>query len=140
MFEAEINGEKVGAEVSFYTAQLYEAEFKRDLIQDLFGIQTAEPSVEFNEIGDKPEDVQKFLDSPGDYIASVDFTKVSWNVVSKVLWAAIKTANPSAPGFMQWSKATKGVNLWLVQEQIGEEVSDCFFRTATAEEDLEREE
>ena len=139
MFEVEINGKKVNAEVSFYTAQLYEAEFKKDLIQELFGIQTVEPSVEFGEIGENEEDVKRFLDKPEEFITKVDFTKVSWFTVQKVLWAAIKTANPNTPSFSQWAKNTGGVNLWLVQELIGEEVTDCFFRAGAAEENLEQE-
>ena len=34
MFEVSINGKKKMAEVSFYTAQLYESEFRKDIIQD----------------------------------------------------------------------------------------------------------
>lgn len=139
MFEVDIDGRTVKAEVTFYTAQLYEAEFRRDLIQDLFGIQTAEPSVEFDEIGENPEEIERFLENPENYITKVDFTKVSWTVVAKVLWAAIKTADPATPNYTTWMQSTKGVNLWLVQDVIGNEVTDCFFRPAAAEADEEQE-
>lgn len=131
MFQVEIDGKTYDAEVTFYTAHLYEMEFKTDLIQDLFGIQTADPSVGFDVEGEG-EDAQL-------KIARIDFTKVSWTAVAKVLWAAIKTADENTPSYTQWMKSTSGANLWLVQEQIGEEVADCFFRAGTPEEDVEEE-
>ena len=132
MFTVDINGVKHDAKVTFYTAQLYELEFRADLIQDLFGIQTAEQSIEFEAEGEGEERTVR--------VARIDFTKVSWAAVMKVLWAAIKTAEPSTPSYAQWTKGASGVNLWLVQEQVGEEVSDCFFRSGAAEEDSEEEE
>ena len=129
MFSVDIDGVKRDAKVTFYTAQLYEVEFRSDLIQDLFGIQTAEQSVEMEVEGEGDDrDVR---------ITKIDFTKVSWTAVMKVLWAALKTADKSAPSYSEWMKTTSGVNLWLVQEQIGEEVSDCFFRSRASEEDAE---
>ena len=131
MFQVEIDGKKYDAEVTFYTAHLYEMEFKADLIQELFGIQTADPSIGFDVEGEG-EDAKL-------QIARIDFTKVSWTAVAKVLWAAIKTADDNTPSYTQWMKNTSGANLWLVQEQIGAEVADCFFRSGAAEEDVEEE-
>ena len=116
MFEVSINGEKKKAEVSFYTAQLYEAEFRKDIIQDLFGQQNLSAPVEMD----------------GEEVVSIDFTKVNWLSVAKVLWAALKTADESTPSYTAWMKATKGLNMWLVQEQLAAEVVDCFFRPESA--------
>ena len=116
MFEVDINGKKVKAEVSFYTAQIYEAEFRADIIKDLFGEQSFEPQIE----------------TDGDSIVKIDFTKVNWLATAKVLWAAIKTADESTPSYTSWMKATKGLNMWLVSEQLSVEVADCFFRAETA--------
>lgn len=112
MFEVEIDGKKVNAEVTFYTAQLYEAEFRADIIKDLFGEQSLEPQLEMD----------------GDAIVKIDFTKVNWLATAKVLWAAIKTADESTPSYTSWMKATKGLNMWLVSELLSAEVADCFFR------------
>lgn len=132
MFSIDINGTERNAKITFYTAQLYEMEFRADLIQDLFGIQTAEQAVEIEVDGEGEERSAR--------IAKIDFTKVSWTAVMKVLWAALKTANPSIPNYTAWMQETEGVNLWLAQELIGNEVSDCFFRAGTAEADAEEEE
>lgn len=117
MFEVEIDGKKVTAKVTFYTAQLYEAEFRSDMIKDLFGETSLEPAVTVD--GD-------------DNVLKVDFNKVNWTAMAKVLWAAIKTADESTPGYTSWMKRTSGVNMWLVQEVLGAEVADCFFRAEAA--------
>lgn len=116
MFEVEIDGKTVKAAVTFYTAQLYEAEFRSDMIKDLFGEQDLKPAVSIE----------------GDDIVKVDFTKVNWLVMAKVLWAAAKTADDAIPSYTSWMKKTSGVNMWLVQELLGAEVADCFFRTDAA--------
>ena len=131
MFTFEIDGKPCKAEVTFFTAQLYEMEFRSDLIRDLFGVQTAEQTLEVERTGDGEDDYR---------IVKIDFTKVNWTVVTKALWAAIKTANPSTPNYTDWMKSTTGVNLWLVQDQLGEEISDCFFRAESSREDSSGEE
>lgn len=120
MFEIEIDGKKVKAEVSFYTAQLYEAEFQSDLIKDFFGVQ-------FNEGPVTSDD--------GETIASIDFTKINWFAATRAMWAAIKTADETAPSFQPWLKSTAGTNLWLVREQIAMEIADCFFRAEAPREE-----
>ena len=140
MFEVEIGGEKVKAEVTFGTAQLYEMEFRSDLIQDLYGVQTAEPTIELEEPdSDDPEAVREFvekvLEAPEEYIAKVDFTKVSWNAIMRVLWAAVKTADKNAPGYTAWMQKAAGANLWDIQETLGAAVTECFFRPQAARED-----
>lgn len=116
MFKVEIGGKEYDAEVSFYTAQLYEAEFRKDIIQDLFGEQ----------------DFTAPVQADGDTVLKIDFTKVNWIATAKVLWAAIKTADEATPSYTAWMKQTSGVNMWLIQEQLAAEVADCFFRAETA--------
>ena len=123
MFEIEINGKQVKAEVSFYTAYLYEAEFKRDLIKDLLGVQ----------------DDTQFIEFEGDSVAKIDFTCIDWNASMRVLWAAVKTANDRTPSFERWMKQAKGVNMLVAREALSLEVSDCFFRTEAADENDEEE-
>ena len=117
MFNVEIDGEKYKAAVTFYTAQLYESEFRSDIIKDFFGVQALSTPIEVGDDGN---------------IANIDFTKTNWLAATKVLWAALKTADDSIPGYTQWMKNTAGVNMWLVQDQLGVEVADCFFRSDIA--------
>lgn len=116
MFEFSVDGKQVKAEVTFYTAYLYEAEFKSDLIKDLFGTQDFEPEIEVSD----------------EKLVKVNFTKTNWNAVGKALWAAVKTADDSTPGYAAWMKRTKGLNMWLVGMLLSDEVADCFFRAEAA--------
>lgn len=116
MFKVEIGGKEYEAEVSFYTAQIYEAEFRADIIKDLFGEQ----------------DLSSPFELDGDEVVKIDFTTVNWLAMTKALWAALKTADDSTPGYQVWMKKTSGTNLWVVQELIGAEVADCFFRSPAA--------
>ena len=94
MFTFEADGKTYEAKVTFYTAHIYEMEFRSDLIRDLFGVQTAEQPLEVERTGDGEEDYR---------IVKIDFTKVNWTVVTKALWAAVKTANPGAPSYAEWT-------------------------------------
>ena len=119
MFEVEIGGKKRKAAVTFYTAQVYEMEFGSDLIQDFLGV-----------VG-----TDSLIETDGESIAKIDFTKTNWTGAMKALWAALKTADDKLPGYTQWSRKVSGVNLWLAQDQLGYEISDCFFRADTAGEE-----
>ena len=119
MFEVEIDGKKVKAEISFYTAQLYESEFGRDIVKDIFGVVD----------GGSPVSVQNGV------IAKIDFTKIEWLAVTRALWAAVKTADENVGSYNSWMRANSGINLWEAREVITAELTDCFFRTGAAEEE-----
>lgn len=121
MFEVSINGKKVEAEVSFYTATLYEAEFRKDLLKDFFG-----DVLKMGEQVEVDDDMN---------VVNIDFEKINWMAANRVLWAAIKTADETAPNYYEWSKKTKGVNLWSARDRLAAEVADCFFRADVAEEE-----
>lgn len=120
MFKVDIDGKQYEAEVTFYTARLYESEFMGDLIQDFFG-------------------KQEFTDESNPSLF-IDFTKINWTATTKVLWAALKTADESTKGYIEWMKASKGMNTFIVRDQLATEIADCFFRAETAEEDTPEEE
>ena len=124
MFKVSIDGKQVKAEVTFYTAWLYEAEFGKDLISDFYGVQDFNPIVSVE----------------GEDVVKVDFTKVSWLAATRVLWAAVKTANKNTPAYQEWMKRTQGVNTWEVREQLDAAITECFFRSEAAEEDAEEQE
>lgn len=120
MFEVKIGDEECKAEVTFYTAALYESEFHSDIVADLFGVQG--------------RDSNPFSVAKGAVVA-IDFSKVSWLAVAKATWAAIKTADPSTPSYATWIRKARGVNFWDLREALLEDASDCFFRAEAAEEE-----
>lgn len=124
MFEIEINGQKKKAEVSFKTAFLYEAEFGKDIIQDFFGVVSDEnnSALGFETVkDDSGEEVE--------VIARIDFTKINWLATIRVLWAAMKTADPSTKPFDAWSSKIDGVDMMGVRIAVAEAMNDCFFRS-----------
>jgi hypothetical protein len=125
MFEIEIGGEKIKAEVSFYTAQLYEAEFSSDIIKDFFGKSDLASPVKLANKGGAAE------------VVSVDFTKTNWTAAMKALWASVKTADELTPGYYTWVRKCSGVNMWEVQDVLANEIADCFFRAGAAAEEAE---
>ncbi len=118
MFEVSIDGKPVKAEVTFYTAWLYESEFSKDLISDFYGVQDMSPVISVD--GDE---------------FKVDFTKVNWLAATRVLWAAVKTVKSSTPAYAEWMKKTRGVDTWDVRQKLDEAITDCFFRTEAADEE-----
>lgn len=118
MFEIEVGGEAVEADVTFYTGLLYEQEFGGDLVSDFYGVQDGKPMV-----------------SGEGELVRVDFTKVSWNAAVKALWAAVKTADDSAPGYRAWARRLGGVDAMEARRLLDEAISDCFFRPGAAGEE-----
>lgn len=123
MFEVKVGDETLSAEVTFYTALLYEQEFQSDIVADLFGTQG--------------KDSNPFSVSKKGAVVAIDFSKVSWLSVAKATWAALKTVDSTIPSYTAWMKETKGVNFWDLRESLLEDASDCFFRTDAAEEDAQ---
>ena len=119
MFEVSIDGEKVKGDVTFYTAWLYENEFAKDLISDFYGVQ----------------DMNPIMSMDGDEF-KVDFTKVNWGAATRVLWAAVKTVKPGTPSYTEWMRKTKGVDTWTVRRELDEAITECFFRTEAAGEEI----
>ena len=65
----------------------------------------------------------------------VDFTKVNWLAVTRVLWAAVKTVKPNTPAYAEWMKKTQGVDTWTVRQKVDEAITECFFRSEAAGEE-----
>ena len=124
MFETEIGGKTAKAEVTFYTALLYEQEFGGDMLKDLFGVQSSDPALVVD----------------GGEVVTIDFTKTNWTVLMKVLWAAVKTADEFTPNYTAWMRKARGTNLFLVNQLLSEEIGECFFHTEAAEEGAEEKE
>lgn len=106
------NGE-VDAILGFETLVTYEEEFGRDLIQDFFG--KAEVPV-----GDEPDGSEKTV--------TIDFTQTNWTAITRVAWAAIRTADPDIPGYGEWIKGVGDMNLRELNEALFPEAIRKFFR------------
>lgn len=113
MFEVELNGKKVKADVTFYTAWVYEAEFQSKLVQDYM----------------KSQSYTESEDGEGGKVLLVDFESVDWLTITRVLWAAIKTAKESTPGYEDWIRKTGGADFLSVRSDLDKAISDCFFRS-----------
>lgn len=112
MFEVEINGKKHKADVTFYTAYVYEAEFGSKLVQDYMqGADYDEAEVD------------------GEKVAVVKFETIDWMTVMRVLWAAMKTAKDSTPPFEEWMRKAGGADLWDIRSYLDSAITECFFRS-----------
>ena len=93
-----IDGKKVDAQASVFTLVLYEQEFGKDMIKDLFGKTS---------IDDVEQD--------GAYI---DFTLNNWAAIPRVLWAMRKTADNSVPRYQEWAKGVTGIDMFALNEEV----------------------
>lgn len=108
MVEITVNGEKRQAIASVLTLTLYEQEFGKGLIEDLFGKVKRTNGVE--------EDVV------------MDFTNNDWTAMMRALWACLKTADDTVPCFSQWQRDATGLNLIEVSSRLNGEFQGAFFR------------
>lgn len=109
----DIGGEEVEAELGFETLVTYEEEFGRDLIKDFFG----KAEVPVGEEADGSENT-----------VTIDFTQTNWTAITRVAWAAIRTATPSLPGYREWLKGVGETNLRELNEALLPEAVRKFFR------------
>lgn len=108
MTEITVGGESRKAMASVLTLMLYEQEFGKGLIEDLFG---------------KVENVAQDED------VVIDFTATNWTAMARVLWACLKTADDSLPGFAEWSRGADDLNMFEVAGKLNSLVNGAFFRT-----------
>lgn len=101
------------AVVSVETLTVYEQEFGgADLIRDFMGVQNVSEDVDAD---------------------SVDFRRVNWTALVRVLWAALRTADPEVVPFREWAASVGDVNLLVVNAQLGREVVRRLFRAGAAD-------
>lgn len=123
MFEVELNGETFRGEVSFYTALLYEQEFKRKMVQDYMNGQDYRQLPKLDAEGNEVK---------GESVLVLDFESIDWLVVMRVLWAALKTASDDVAPFEAWMRGVTDADLWDVRNLLDPLVADCFFRSAAS--------
>lgn len=104
------DGERT-ATFSLGTLAVYEQQFGSDLIQDLMGVVS----------------VGKQAKGPKGGVV-LDFTRTNWTCACKALWAGLRCADESFPGWEAWSRSVEGVNLNRIANDVIGECWDKFFR------------
>lgn len=99
--------------VSMYTLVVYEQEFHRDLIKDVFGV------VEINKA--KTDKI------------SLDYRTVEWTALTRALWAALKAADDSTLPYAEWAKSAGDIDFWALAGDFTQELNLRLFRPAAAE-------
>lgn len=98
---------------------VYEHEFHADLIQDVYGV------IDVTE-GDL-EGAVKRSGAADDVILTIDFTKTNWTAVVRAVWACLRSADSTVPGFSTWSKQTSDLNLREMNEAALPAFEESFF-------------
>lgn len=138
LFDYDNSGIERELVASAHTLMVYEQNFKRGMIEDVFG----RISVEGHD-----EDVTE-----DGYLRVLDFTIDHWGAYVKALWAMLKSGADLAraegrqyipvPSFEDWSVKATNLNMSDVSHVVVQECQRGFFRTGTtaSEEDGSAEE
>lgn len=110
-------GEK-NIEVSIYTLMIYEHEFRRDMIKDLFGKVV----------------VRKEDEDDKEALAVIDYRNVEWTALIRALWACEKTANNKVKSFDEWAGklSDSEIDLLEIASKLRPEIERRLFRTGAA--------
>ena len=114
-----------------YTLLIYEQEFKRDMIKDVFGrIDLRKAALNYDKDGNP---------------VVMDYTMDDWNAELRALWALLRTAQELAtrkgekrdavPSFQKWVMDTGAIDMQLVSNAVVEECQRGFFRAGAAASD-----
>lgn len=128
----ENNGTEHEYEATTYTLVVYEQEFKKDLIKDVFGRVSL-------------VDAARNVDSDGNMIA-MDFTIDNWMADLRAFWAMLRTSAEIArsegrkvepvPAFVQWCLKTRSIDMSEITRIVFDECQRGLFRSgATASEE-----
>ncbi len=125
----EHNGVEREYEATTYTLVVYEQEFKRDLIKDVYGrIDTRRGASVFDEDGN---------------IVVADYTYDNWTDELRAFWAMLKTSEAickrenrpclPVPSFKQWCLETRSIDMGEVSELVYNECQRGLFRSGAAD-------
>lgn len=115
-------------EATTYTLMLYEQEFKRDLIKDVFGrIDIRNAAKNFDEDGN---------------MVAMDYTIDNWMAELRAFWAMLRTSYEIArsegrvaaqvPPFVQWCLKTRSIDMGQVSQAVWDECQRGLFRSGAA--------
>ncbi len=125
----ENNGTEHEYEASTYTLVIYEQEFKKDLIKDVFG------RIDIR-------NAAKNFDDDGNMIA-MDYTIDNWMGELRAFWAMLKTSAEIArsegrqydnvPPFVQWCVKTRSIDMGQISQAVFDECQRGLFRSGAAD-------
>lgn len=102
-----------------WTPVLYEQEFGKDMIQDVFG------RISFGQ-DDVVKDGEVFV---------MNFTNTNWTASIRALWACLKTADDSVDPFEIWVKKQGSLDMDEIQNYVATEVVKQFFPSRVGDSD-----
>ena len=125
----EHNGVEREYEATTYTLVVYEQEFKRDLIKDVYGrIDTTRGATIFDADGN---------------IVVADYTYDNWTDELRAFWAMLKTSEAICkrekrpclpiPNFAQWCLETRSIDMGEISELVYNECQRGLFRSGAAD-------
>lgn len=131
----DLGGRSVEAEMGIAAMMIYEQEFGRDIIQDLFGVinisTKSKPAIQ--DVEDTDEVLNTAARIIEDDTVLYDFTTTNWTAVVRALWASIKAVDNSIPPFKIWSLSVGDIDLFIISREIIDAASGAFFRPAASE-------
>lgn len=122
------DGTKHEYEATTYTLMVYEQEFKRDMIKDVFGrIDISGAAQNIDEEGN---------------VRYIDYTIDNWTAYPRALWAMLRTSEAiarsegrkveSVPQFSIWVVTARDINLSELSEAVIDECNRGLFHTGAA--------
>lgn len=125
----ENNGTEHEYEATTYTLVIYEQEFKKDLIKDVFG------RIDIR-------NAAKNFDDDGNMVA-MDYTIDNWMGELRAFWAMLKTSSEiarsegrqfeSVPPFVQWCIRTRSIDMGQISQAVFDECQRGLFRSGAAD-------
>lgn len=115
-FTVRYGGGEHQAVAALHSLDIYEQEFGRDLIKDVYGV------VKVTE-----DDVKGATDAGDGVLLRVDYTAVNWTALLRATWACLKNADDSTPRYDTWVKQADGINLQELQNAAFPAFEDAFF-------------
>ena len=116
-------------EATTYTLVVYEQEFKKDLIKDVFGRIDITQAV-------------RNIDDDGNVIA-MDYTMDNWTAYPRAFWAMLRTSeeicrregrkHEAVPSFVQWCLDTRGIDMGELSQAVFDECQRGLFRAGAAD-------
>lgn len=76
---------------------------------------------------------QEFHSDPIHDLYRGEYEDVFFPSVPKVLWAGLKAADDSIPGYERWSRDIRGVNLRDLSNEMIPEINEAFFRNGASD-------
>ena len=125
----ESNGVEREYEATTYTLVIYEQEFGKDLIKDVFG------RIDVRQAADN-------FDSNGNMVV-MDYTVDNWTAELRAFWSMLKTSEAickrdnrpclAVPTFAKWCLETRSIDMTQISQLVFDECQRGLFRSGAAD-------